>query len=211
MTTYMSNLSKPVKLNNTLTSLQDYLSVGYLYLLLLGILSDSIYYGLMGVNIISYAGISDILLSPVVYLTKSIIFPVMILVIPILVIWLMQRSQTRVQKELNQNKRLTDKERSVHMQKLKTLGVLKLILPLFAILSAYIGYALGGGETMSDRIKGGNFSLTHEITYRTGESENVRIIGNNSQYMFYVVEGHTELTVAPISGNIKQIEKIANE
>ena len=29
---------------------QDYLSFGYLYLLLLGVVSDSIYYGMVGIN-----------------------------------------------------------------------------------------------------------------------------------------------------------------
>jgi len=43
-------------------SIQDYLSLGYLYLLILGIFKDAVFYGYLGVNFINYASVQDILL-----------------------------------------------------------------------------------------------------------------------------------------------------
>ena len=51
--------------------LQDYLSFGYLYLLLLGIVSESIYYGLLGVSVLSYSDVLDVLLSPLTQLENE--------------------------------------------------------------------------------------------------------------------------------------------
>ncbi|NJK83951.1 MAG: hypothetical protein HC912_09240 [Saprospiraceae bacterium] len=67
-------------MNISLNTVQDYLSIGYLYLLILGILSDSIYYGMLGINILSYSTILDVLLSPIVKLTDNILLAAAIMV-----------------------------------------------------------------------------------------------------------------------------------
>jgi len=51
--------------------IQDYFSLGYVYLLILGIFKDVIYYGFLGINILEYASVADVLLSPIMYLGKS--------------------------------------------------------------------------------------------------------------------------------------------
>jgi len=52
--------------------LQEYLSMGYVYLIILGIISDVIYFHFFGINILKYAAISDILISPISILVKDI-------------------------------------------------------------------------------------------------------------------------------------------
>ncbi len=53
---------------STQRSIQDYLSLGYLYLVVVGILFDAIFYGILGINIIHYSSILDVLLSPIAFL-----------------------------------------------------------------------------------------------------------------------------------------------
>ena len=52
-------------------SIQDYLSLGYLYLLTLGILREVIYFGFLEVNILSYSNVLDVILSPLVLMSKK--------------------------------------------------------------------------------------------------------------------------------------------
>lgn len=65
---------------------QDLLSLGYVYLLILGLARDTIYYGFLDVNILSYSSIGDILISPLAYLTRH---PVQIVVFLVLVWWVL--------------------------------------------------------------------------------------------------------------------------
>ena len=59
-------------------SIQDYLSLGYVYLVVVGIILDAIFYGILGINIIHYSSVLDVLLSPVAFFTDSIIVIAMI-------------------------------------------------------------------------------------------------------------------------------------
>jgi len=57
---------------NTERSIQDYLSLGYIYLLLLGICRELIFYGMMDINIFSYSSVLDVMLSPLIVLGSKL-------------------------------------------------------------------------------------------------------------------------------------------
>ena len=63
----------------SLKTIQEYLPLGYLYLLVFGIVTDVIYYGALGVNIINYTSVTDILLSPIEKLVDGLWMPVIFL------------------------------------------------------------------------------------------------------------------------------------
>jgi len=46
-------------------NIQDYLSLGYIFLLILGVFHDTIYYKFLGINILEYSSVLDVLISPV--------------------------------------------------------------------------------------------------------------------------------------------------
>lgn len=186
-------------------SLQDYLSMGYIYLLILGITSDSVLYGILGINIINFSTVLDILLSPVIYLTKGIAFAVIILVIPALLVFQINNKQRKLQKELDKTQ--TSQGASLSKQ-INTLQSSKFLLPALIILSAYVGYALGYGFATKNNLNKGEIKTNYEITFTDGERTEVRLVGHNSQYIFYAMEGKKELTVSPIQGNVKRMDKI---
>ena len=186
-------------------SLQDYLSMGYVYLLILGITSDSVLYGILGVNIINFSTVLDILLSPVIYLTKGIAFAVVILVIPALLVFQINNKQQKLQKELDATQ---TSQREALSKQIQTLKTSKLLLPAMIILSAYVGYALGYGFATKNRLDKGEVKTNYEITFTDGETVEVRLVGHNSQYIFYAMEGKKELTISPIQGNVKRMDKL---
>lgn len=71
---------KEISYSEKLASL---LPLGYLYLIVLGILNQSIQYGLIGINILNYVAISDVLFSPITILTSHYIVLISVVVIGI--------------------------------------------------------------------------------------------------------------------------------
>ena len=55
-----------------LEKLLQFLPLGYLYLIILGILKQSLLYNQLGVNILNYSSVMDILLGPIADLTANI-------------------------------------------------------------------------------------------------------------------------------------------
>ena len=60
-----------IKIEEDKLGLQDYFYIGYLYLIILGIVSDSIFYGIFGVSYLNYTTILDALISPISLLTNN--------------------------------------------------------------------------------------------------------------------------------------------
>lgn len=193
-------------------SIQDYLSLGYIYLLLLGITTDSIYFGFIGINILEYSTIVDVLLSPIIYLTKSLAFPLVIIITPILSIIVI--SFLNKKEERKKAKPLMGKMEAVHWTKNKvSLKPNKLLILFVAVIifSAYFGYGLGGGKRMQERLQTGDFSMNHHLIFNDGEELDVYLIDHNSLYVFYVTENSRSVTVSPVESNIKKIEKLDKE
>jgi hypothetical protein len=200
------NMEEKASVNNQpRRSIQDYLSLGYIYLLLLGITTDSIYFGFLGINILEYSTIVDVILSPIIYLTKSLAFPLVIFLTPALGLILMTfKNRGKVKKEAGRTE-------AVHWTKQKVSFTPNKGMILFVavtIFSAYLGYGLGGGKKMQGRLEEGSLKLNYQLTFNDGEQLPVHLIDHNSLYVFYVTENSKSVTVSPVEGNIKKIEKL---
>ncbi len=194
-------------------SMQDYLSIGYIYLLLLGIVSDSIYYSLLGISILEYSNILDVLLSPLIYLTKGAAFPIVIFLIPILtfVAFSFMRKAHLKKREQPAYQQKHDIEKLDRFYSLTSRTRTVLTYSAIAIFSAYFGYGLGGGNKMKERLEEGNLRVDHHLIFNGGDTLLVHLIGHNSQYVFYVEEDEKTVSVSPIEGNVKRIEKFERE
>jgi len=60
-----------INIQESKLGLQDYFYIGYLYLIILGIVSDAIFYGIFGGSYLNYTTILDALISPVSLLTNN--------------------------------------------------------------------------------------------------------------------------------------------
>ena len=60
---------------------QNLLPLGYLFLVILGIVKESIFYYQIGINIIKYSSIMDILISPIAAITSHPVFFIVIIVL----------------------------------------------------------------------------------------------------------------------------------
>ena len=80
-------MEKSNSLDSGKHGIQEYLSIGYLYLLVLGVIGDSIYYSFFDINIIRYSTVLDVLLSPIANLSDGWMQPVGILLMILMSIW----------------------------------------------------------------------------------------------------------------------------
>lgn len=187
-----------------------YLSLGYLYLLLLGIIKDAVFFGFIGINIISYSSITDIMLSPLVVLCSHIILPITILGI-VCIVYLIVTVSPKVHRKYRDRKwykKLFNIEQ-LDEKYAKDTNFNSLIFPIaFGIFSFYFGAGIGGGNKISKRLENNELKIKHQITFIDNEKQDVSIIGENSLYVFYVIKGEDNVSISPIQGNIKRIKKL---
>lgn len=187
-------------------SVQDFLSFGYLYLLLLGIVSDSIYYGMAGINIISYSSVLDVLLSPIVRLTDNLVFPLVIFLTPAVLYWWLNLMRRMEEKKKAKKKEQSDKPKGAAIS--LSSRSMWLFFTGLVIFSAFIGYGLGGGHSLQQSLEDGKVKPNHRITFQDGHTAEVKLVGNNSEYVFYIMKDSAVVTVSPIKETIRSIEEL---
>lgn len=184
--------------------IQDLLSFGYLCLLILGIIRDSIHYGLMDVNIILYSSVTDILFSPLAYLVDE---PWLTAFFVVAVYWaFIQPSFHKKHKEKQWYRRWFDHEKREERFAKPALVTGELVFVAILIASMLLGTGVGRGLGMNNRMKKQEFKYHDRLEFMDGEKQEVTVVGQNSLYIFYVMEGQTQVSISPINGVIKRIE-----
>lgn len=176
--------------------IQEGLSLGYVYLLLLGLMTDSIEYAYVGINILNYSTFLDILITPLKHLTSNTILPT-VLAGTILLFYLWNEYVYPKMSKPKQENFLTQSKQG------------RLIFMLAAmIIGMFLGLSLGMGSKLKERLEAGKMKPDHVITFNGDKKMKVKIIGQNSLYIFYVPEGEKEIIISPIADNIFQIKKL---
>jgi hypothetical protein len=195
-----------------LEKIQNLLPLGYLYLIVLGILSETLFYYPLGINILRYSTITDILISPVSTMTANLIVFVVIISIFVILLIVMQVLITYSDTNWAQNIFWKNKISPDAGKKEKQ----KAALPVFAIVIAYmllsffVGLGLGGGLMLSKRIMQSKYSYNYKLTLSSGKTEEVYMFNQNSAYYFYVTKENHNIRIAPV-GSIAGLELINNK
>lgn len=190
-----------------LEKVQGLLPLGYLYLILLGLMKESILYSQLGINILDYSSITDILLSPISDMSSN---PVLIVALGIMIL-LLFIFQTILIKNRHKNwsKKILGKDRfSDELPKSeirKTIFPVFILIVAFELLSFFVGVGWGEGSILARKINADKLHYKHMIEFTSGKTENVHIIDLNSSYYFYVTKGNKNIKIAPI-GTINTIE-----
>ncbi len=192
-------------------NIQEYLSIGYLYLVVLGVLNDAIFYGILGFPIIDYTSILDALISPVALLTRDYRITVPIIVLFMIMYFYLNKWGPSIHQKNRDKKwyrKMTNIEKVdkryelLENQKNSFIGYLFLFTFLF--LSLRLGMAIG----VKGRMGGDNFKENYTLIFKDNSKMNVRKIGQNSAYIFYIENNEKVIVATPIVDNIKQMKKI---
>ncbi|PBI85014.1 hypothetical protein BSF41_39250 [Flavobacterium sp. ACN2] len=190
--------------------LEKLLPFGYLFLIVMGILKDSIYYYQFGINILRYSTIMDVLISPIAEFTSNPIILGAIIILFLVHFYLPSF--------LAKNKDLAFVKRSFELKSTDALspeetksyynGIAIKSLILF-LLSFFLGYGMAGGYFTKKKLKENKLEYSYQMDFNEGESKNVFVIGNNSLYYFYFVKGDKKVKITPLAA-IKNIELVEN-
>ncbi len=190
---------------------QRLLPFGYLFLVLMGIMEECMYYYQIGINILRYSTIMDILISPIATLTSNPVVLVMIVILGLFfyayrTVLVKNRHKKWVQKTaLVKNKNeMSDEVFNNHFT--------NLFIGFFAVglLAFFLGLGLGGGLGLAEKIADNKLEYRYKLNYGTGESEQIYLIGSNSIYYFYLAKGNKSIKISPI-GAIKSMEITSNK
>lgn len=189
-------------------NLQNLLPFGYLYLVIMGILKESVFYHQIGINILEYSTIMDILVSPISTLTSNpIVFLAVLIFIFFLYAFIKFLSRNRQKKwalKLSSPKNhetLNEKEIALHYTNLF------ITVTALGLLSFFLGIGLGSGSGLSRKIEDNKLKYHQKLNFNTGETEPVYLINTNSSYYFYLTKGNKNVKIAPI-GSVRNIELI---
>ncbi|NCO19641.1 MAG: hypothetical protein GW900_06275 [Gammaproteobacteria bacterium] len=185
-----------------LPPVSELLPLGYLYLLILGIATQSIFYGLLGVNFLAWSDVLDVLISPIALLTGQIALLVTVVVIAALLYpylkWL---------RYLNRNKKPNGLNRSLLEQPLARAW---LQFSATVIVFAFIGIGSGAGMAVRERLSTGEAIIDHRVVFHDGREVDVELVGKNAGFLFYFGVGDTALSIVPLADNVHRVQRIGS-
>lgn len=191
---------------------QRTLPFGYLFLVVLGIIKESIYYYQVGINILKHSNIMDVLISPIADLTSTPIillgFTILILLWSLASLLISKKFDTDwIKKKIGSKKPLSDiteEEVSAYF------GKYFISMFAFCLLCFFLGLGLGSGSKVASKISNNELKYGYEITFGDNQTKEIYLIGSNSSYYFYVEKGNKNVKIAPV-GAIKSVEITNNK
>ena len=191
-------------------NIQEYLTLGYVYLLVLGILGDSIYYRFFDINILNYSSITDVLLSPIVIVADK----PFVLLGPALGVGALYYLRAKWSPKFHQKyrekrwyRRLNNIEKLDRKYATPVSTGTLLMWAAGLVLFLFLGLDVGKGAAVSEKVREGEAKVDHTIIFRDQEAKRVTLIGQNSLFLFYVTQREKVVTIVPIENNIKAIQK----
>ncbi|MDI9309754.1 MAG: hypothetical protein QM535_06030 [Limnohabitans sp.] len=187
-------------------NIEKIIPFGYLILVVLGIVKECVYYGFIGINILKYSNLMDILISPISDMTSHPIILLCLLAYVSCIYFYFSYATKNTHKnwvkKLVNSKPEDELTRSEFDLKLsdKFLSVI-----LFTIMSFFLGIGLGNGHLVSQKIADNKLKFNHSLTFNSGETRRVSLVGSNSANFFYVEKGNNNVKISPV-GAIKTIE-----
>ena len=192
--------------------IQNLLPLGYLYLVVMGILKESIMFYQIGIPILKYSSIMDILISPIATMTSHyiiIIFMVVLFGFFLSLPNILMKFSTKkwIQKAFKLDAAKNDLEPEERKNYFIYLSIKQLAVML---LSFFLGFGYADGDITHKRIISNTMKFNCIMHFNSGENETVSLINTNSAYYFYVSQNNSNVKIAPI-GSVKNIELIKSK
>ncbi|CAL2065414.1 hypothetical protein [Tenacibaculum sp. 190524A05c] len=194
--------------------LQEKFYVFYIYLIVLGIVSDAIFYGIIGIQYLNYVSILDALISPFSLLTNSWKLTLFLSIMFYLVYlyttkWSFQLHKRNRTKKWYKKLYNVEKWDKLYKDIEDKKDVVSTMLVLFFVL--FISLRLGMGIGTNIKIKEQRLQPDYNLVFKDNSIKKIRLIGQNSSFIFYVENQEKIVSVTPLSDNIKQIKRIPQE
>ena len=81
-----------------------------------------------------------------------------------------------------------------------------LLIISIGLFGFFVGSGIGKGKKISEKITEGKIKYNDKISFINGETSNIKIIGTNSSYVFYLTDETKTVRITPIEGIVKSLE-----
>jgi hypothetical protein len=195
-----------------LEKLQTLLPVGYLYLILMGLLKEGILYYQLGINILNYSSITDILISPIVEIFKDVKLPIAIAISVVfffcLQVFFIKMRDTKWARNLLVQNGVKPAASKQEVQK----AILPFFILLVAIelLSMFVGIGIADSQKIVKKIKNKDFTTNYKVNFSSGRAEELYVFDMNSSYLFYLTKANPNIQIAPVA-TVSTLEVINNK
>lgn len=200
-----------IKIEKEKLGLQDYFYIGYLYLIILGIVSDAIFYGIFGVSYLNYTTILDALISPISLLTNNWKISLFLG----LMFWLMYLYFTNWMFKLYAYLKVKKWYQKIYNiekwdKKYELLRKKKNLFPglMFIFFLLFISMRTGMGLGMKQKYTNKEIIPNYTLIFKDNSKIDVRKIRTKFSLLLYFIPGEKVITATPIADNLKQIKKI---
>lgn len=193
-------------------NLERLLPLGYIFLVVLGIAKDSVFYYLIGINFLQYSNISDVLMSPIALFTATPFILVIFLVYMVLAYlgynYLAKKPNHILAKSFLKLDKLPEgyTQEDVKIQA----GNRFVWFFIYGAILFFLGIGTGSGIAISDRIKNYDIYYKTSLNFSTGENKQVFLIGSNSGYYFFIEKENPNIQISPTIA-VKTIELLKEE
>jgi hypothetical protein len=195
-----------------LEKLQTLLPVGYLYLILMGLLKEGILYYQLGINILNYSSITDILISPIVEIVKDVKLPITIVISVVfffcLQLFFINKRHTKWAKHLLIQNGVKPEASKQEVQ--KAIFPFFMLLISIELLSMFVGIGIGDSQKLVKKIRLRNFSTNYKVSFSSGRAEELYVFDMNSAYLFYLSKGNDNIQISPLA-TVSTLEVINNK
>ena len=189
-------------MNNYIDKTQNILYLGYIFLIVLGIINETLFYSQFGINILEYSDILDVLISPISKLSSNVsLLIISSFVILILIAVPKMSRKLKDKKWFTSFLKLDPSETKIEKKVFEGLTVFSIIF----FIGIFVGAGHGKGLNLKQKIESGEVKYNNQINFIDGELLDAKLIGKNSSYVFYLIEGDTEVKISPINGTIKYL------
>ncbi len=191
-------------------SLERYLPFGYLFLVVMGIVKESVLFYQIGINILKYSSIADILMSPIASLTSHPLIFIVVMTTMLLGYYFPKMVENKVHKPwVQKTMELKDVASMSKEEITKQMSKKAIQMTSVMVICVFLGMGFGEGLSNSRRIKKGEMKTEHTLVFNSGEEQEVALLNSNSQYYFYVPKDSKIVHIAPIN-SIKVLELTEN-
>lgn len=189
--------------------LQDLFYIAYLYLIILGIVSDAIFYGIFGISYLNYTTILDALISPISLLINNWVLAVALGIMFTLLYVYLTKWAPKLYKKLRVKKwyqKLYNIDK--YDKRYAALENKKNLLPglMFLFFLLFVSMRTGLGLGLKHKFQEKEIVPNYTLIFKNNERLDVRKVGQNSAYFFYFIPGEKVITATPIADNLKQIK-----
>ena len=195
---------KPSKENNfQFKSIQELFSIGYVFLILCGMLIEYAKYFPYNLNVFQYSDFLDFLIVP---FKNTALVPALV-IFPLVILWITKKTKFFEKAEQKEREKAIKAGKPIPPPSTtnKTLGDILFLLAMS--LSVVLGFSsvslTDGPETKAEVQEG---KTTHLIEFTNGASKEVLMLGKNTNHIFYFEDKDPEIVVSTIQGNITKIK-----